>query len=239
MKLLRKDKGFTLIELLLVIVIIGLLLAVIVPRAWRANIDTKYGLVRQNCSELAKFGMDWAEEQLLAQNDNNSTARLTDYLVTLTGAGTASAVSSEWVANGATGTASNWGLADADTTGPGSRVAVVGRRMGSGTGDADPETKVEKIITPDKMPRNPFNGVCVFRSTNLPLTANPIPGAIACGRAPDTTRIGQWMYFGFVFQGTDSTTTTLNNDTSTFYANQGDRTLAGLRNGIFFGRVGY
>ena len=56
---LTKQKGFTLIEILLVVVIIGLMLAVIVPRAWRANIDSKYGLVRQNCSELASFGSQW------------------------------------------------------------------------------------------------------------------------------------------------------------------------------------
>jgi len=49
MKKRINQKGFTLIELLLVVVIIGILLSVIVPRAWRANIDAKYGLVRQNC----------------------------------------------------------------------------------------------------------------------------------------------------------------------------------------------
>ena len=54
----KDNRGFTLIEILLVVVIIGLMLAVIVPRAWRANIDAKYGLVRQNCSELATFDRD-------------------------------------------------------------------------------------------------------------------------------------------------------------------------------------
>ena len=78
----RNNKGFTLIEILLVVVIIGIMLAVIVPRAWRANIDTKYGLVRQNCSELASFGMLWAENQIEG-SDPASEAMMNDYLVSL------------------------------------------------------------------------------------------------------------------------------------------------------------
>lgn len=238
MKVRYKEKGFTLIELLLVVVVIGLMLAVIVPRAWRANIDSKYGLVRQNCSELAKFGSEWAEGQMLAQNDYNSTARLTDYLNSLSGPGGPQVASSEWVASGSGGGNSNWGLSDTDPIGPGSRRTILGRATNAGT-NQPPETKVEKIITPDKMPRNPFNSVAVFRGTNLPGASQPIPGAIACGRAIDDSRDGQWFYFGFVYQGTDSTTGGLGTPNTTFYAQQHDRTLMGLRNGIFFARVGY
>ena len=96
-----KRRGFTLIEILLVIVIIGLMLAVIVPRAWRANVDTKYSLIRQNCAELASFGMQWAEKQLTVQDEVNSTAGLDTYLSTLAGNDTAPSITwpnSTWIA---------------------------------------------------------------------------------------------------------------------------------------------
>ncbi len=84
MKFHKRNRGFTLIEILLVVVIIGIMLAVIVPRAWRANVDSKYNLVRQVGSELASFAMEWAEKQIEAQTDQ-STSTLNSYLVALTG----------------------------------------------------------------------------------------------------------------------------------------------------------
>ena len=62
---MRNEKGFTLIELLLVVLVIGFMLAVIVPRGLRANTDAKYNLVRQNGSELASYANDWIEQQTL------------------------------------------------------------------------------------------------------------------------------------------------------------------------------
>ena len=59
----RSGAGFTLIEFLLVMAIIGLLLAVIVPRAQRARIDAKFAEVRQSGSEIAANIMTWAENQ--------------------------------------------------------------------------------------------------------------------------------------------------------------------------------
>ncbi len=59
----RRASGFTLIEFLLVMAIIGLLVAVIVPRAQRARIDAEFAEVRQSGSEIAANIMTWAETQ--------------------------------------------------------------------------------------------------------------------------------------------------------------------------------
>ncbi len=228
------QRGFTLIELLLVVVIIGLMLAVIVPRAWRANIDTKYGLVRQNCSELSSFAQEWAEQQIHASEEKYSTASIYNYLRSLADGegGTGNNLpASNWIANHRT--ANNW--LDGTITGN-SLLAIRGRRQGSATADAKPECGVEEIIPPEKLPRNPFNGASVFVVANDPLDQNMVvPGALAFGAAEDPIN-NDFAYFAFVFQGTDSTATNLNN-ASSFHAGLHDRTYAGLRNGVFCARV--
>jgi len=72
---MKNEKGFTLIELLLVVLVIGLMLAVIVPRGMRANTDAKYNLVRQNSSELASHANEWIEQQILAQDETSTATR--------------------------------------------------------------------------------------------------------------------------------------------------------------------
>ncbi len=233
------EKGFTLIELLLVVVIIGLMLVVIVPRAWRANIDTKYGLIRQNCSELASFANQWAEEQIEASVEKYTSAAKFHYLYSLANDSGSFSITpnfpmSEWIAR--QGHANNW----IETN---SLIPIAGRCSGnsnSANTNDPPECSVEELIAPEKLPRNPFNGASVFVRANDPADNNMVtPGAIAFGCALDPVGGNNFVYFGFVFQGTDSTSITLgNNDTSSFYAGQESRSITGLRNGVFAARLG-
>jgi len=226
-------KGFTLIELLLVVLIIGFMLAVIVPRGLRANTDAKYNLVRQNGSELAAYGNDWIEQQILAQNEN-STATRADYLDTLVLAFFPT-LTEDWIARTAP-IGSNWNKA-------GAPLPVVGRNMGS-VGNFPPDNSVEAIIEPAKMPRNPFNGASVFLSPNDPSAApGPIPGAIACARASDSSTGGAFDYYSFVFQGTDSTlpgfawVADYHGGMTAGDGAAAGGSLAGVREGVFFTKV--
>ena len=233
---MNNKKGFTLIELLLVIMIIGFMLAVILPRGLRATTDSKYNLVRQNCSELAAYGNDWIEQQILAQ-DASSTATRADYLDTMVSrnGNVAPAQSAAWIADRSD---SNW-----NKTANNGLINVPGRRM-NGVNDSDPENSVEEIIEPGKVLRNPFNGGSIFlRGPNFPRT-RIIPGAIACAYAFDSSTGGTFNYYSFVFQGTDSTAFGGNPRAAGVYNNgfhggMGTRrnNLAGVRQGVFFTKV--
>ena len=67
----RRQTGFTLLEILLVSVIVGALMAVIVPRAFRANQEAKFGQVRQAASEIASYMTQWAQIQAAAQTEGS------------------------------------------------------------------------------------------------------------------------------------------------------------------------
>jgi len=219
---MKNQKGFTLIELLLVVVIIGLMLAVIVPRAWRANIDTKYGLVRQNANELASFGMEWIDHQIMAQDTDALAVR---------------GFYAESLCKGALASGGQAWLPDPQANWAGTRT-ITFRKIDSGSlfGSSSPETNVQGIIAPEKIPRNPFNGASVFASMNDPTQiGSVVPGALALA-AKNETAGGQYVYYAFVFQGTDSTSTTLT-DANAFYAGQDAVTIPGLRNGVFFARL--
>ncbi len=231
--------GFTLIELLLVVVIIGLMLVVIVPRAWRANIDAKYALIRQNCSELASFANQWSEEQIEASVEKYSLATKFHYLYSLADSNGSLQISpdlpsSEWIARRSH--ANNW-------TESNGLISIPGRCSGdsnASTANDPPECSVEAIIAPEKLPRNPFNGASVFVEANDPENSGFVtPGAIAFGCANDPVGGGNFAYFAFIFQGTDATSVNLGpNDTNVVYAGQESQTITGLRNGIFAARLG-
>lgn len=59
--------GFTLIELLLVIMVIGMLLAVILPRAHRATTEARFAMIRQHASEIGSFTTQWAQSKMDAK----------------------------------------------------------------------------------------------------------------------------------------------------------------------------
>ena len=61
------NRGFTLLELLLVIVLSGIILAVVIPRAQRAAHDTKFNQVRQCGAEIAAYMNLWARKQSESQ----------------------------------------------------------------------------------------------------------------------------------------------------------------------------
>ncbi len=222
---LSGKRGFTLIEILLVVVIIGIMLSVIVPRAWRANVDAKYTLVRQSCTELASFAQGWAESQMAAQEEA-STCKIVNYLNSL---------ASKTFVLGLVTDSFTW-LADTDASNwnsTGSPVSISGRNPG-GSGPDTPEKSVEDMIPPEKMPRNPFSGSAVFHSSNYPASADtPIAGAIACGEAVS----GNSQYFGLIWQGTGSNVGGCATDGAEFYAGQ-STSLEGLRNGVFLAQVG-
>lgn len=132
----KTPNGFTIIELLLVITIVGVILAVIIPRAWRTGIEAKYSLVRQSATELGTWGVTWAERNLDSQGTAD-TCVLNDYVFSLAGY---------------TGTG-NWAGTGAIST-PACH------------GSATLTFKVIDIMPPENQPRNPFNGLSYFHATN-------------------------------------------------------------------------
>jgi len=229
---MRNEKGFTLIELLLVVMIIGFMLAIILPRGLRATTDAKYNLTRQNSAELAAFANDWIEQQILAQ-DEDSVATRADYLDTLVARDNTNqgVHTSAWIADS---NFSNW---NTDAFVGGGAIDVIGRNMDNAA-DQAPENAVQKIIEPAKVLRNPFNGADVFnRFANYPST-EIIPGAIACVVAPDSSTGGDFDYYAFIFQGTDSTLFDADPGSADFHGGMtAGGLLPGARQGVFFTKV--
>ena len=225
----QQKAGFTLIEILLVVTIIGIMLAVIVPRAHRATIDAKYNLIRQSATEVASYAIEWAEKGIQSQDSGTSTATIRNYLTSLAGGHHSYYQPSstdnygEWIA-GTRGTwGSNWNL----NTGTTRQVAG---RDGS---NQRPPVAVEALMPSQDIPINPFNGVNFFASPNNPETqGNAVTGALACVGYQQSNG---FVLFSLCFQGTDSTGNASDpaGDAGIFYAGQGagDSVMA-LRSGV-------
>lgn len=224
----RNRKGFTLIEILLVVVIMGIMLAVIVPRAYRANVDSKYNLVRQGASELAGYTRDWAEWCVYSQDERDGST-IKDYydsLLTSPVPASEGTVTTRWVAD--TATTNNFLF-----TGTNGQ-AVAGRTVGF-SGSTTPPGSVKSKIPIIKIPTNPFNGLNIFDPGNFPATLGVIPGALAMGGTVEKSDTAQAQYY-FVYQGTDSTTTGLD-ATTTFFTIMNLSDLQHMRHGVFIDRA--
>ena len=227
-------------NLLLVFSFVMIILAVIVPIGLRMHINAKYGVVRQNCTELASYAKMWAEKSIKAQDEQKSTATLKDYFASLAGlpvpiAG--KAFPGQWIA--VQGGNNNWNLGAKGTVTERTTTPVFGRYI-NGVRDQAPLDTVEDVIPPDKTIINPFTAENVFRAANDPVTQGEgVTGAIAFGGVARSMGRGgttPWIYFAFAFQGTQSTTINLAKDDTTFHEGMGLNSISKLRNGVFLGR---
>jgi len=213
--------GFTLIEILMVAAIIGVMLAVIIPRAFRAQVDTKYSIVRQTAAEMGKWGMTWAERNLEAQaelsaNGTPTTCRLNNYIYSLRGY-----IGDQTSAN-------NWTGAVTLTTNAAWDQGGLTDCRGVMAADLVPMT-VEAIMPEDKKPKNPFNGVSYFEAANDGSVVNA--GVLALVSVAEG---GQYQNYYFVYLGTDSTGPAI------WTAGMGSTltpTLSQARNGVFMARL--
>lgn len=171
-------QGFTFLELLLVIGIIGVIAAVIVPRAIRINTSAKYTIVRQSAAELGKWGMEWAKRNLESQ-DPQATCVLNDYVATLTG----------FVGDP---NQTNWVRVTND----------LNNGCRNNTGGIT--YAVADIIDPEHQPRNPFNGLSYLATSGGNSGSKLTAGLLYLAQYTDQTTNPRTHHYYFLFTGTES-----------------------------------
>ena len=204
-----KSRGFSLLEILLVLGIAGILFAVILPRAWRARSDANYNLVRQAAAELGKWGMEWSERNLEAQ-DEDDTCVLNDYIDSLVGytGGKRDAA-----------TPNNW-FRTINTLIPGCRSA----------GSVNPVNfTVSEIMPQENQPRNPFTGTVYLHANQDGSMVEP--GLLYLAGLEDSDG---FINYYFIFTGADATSAT---DWHAGMGEGIPPTFQGLRNGVFVARL--
>jgi competence protein ComGC len=231
------NECFSLVELLIVTGIIGLMLWVMVPIGLRSRLDASYGVVRQNCTELASYTSQWVQQSIMAQDEQQSSATAADYYGSLAGlshAPPSGPAPGEWLAGIGP---SNW-RQNRDGKNPTQTRVIIGRFM-NGKDSTAPENCVENLIPKDRPILNPFNKISIFDPENFPSPISdggkgPVPGSIAFGGFHEEKE--GWVYFAFVFQGISSIGTLLDGP-DTFLPGMNLQTMEGLQNGIFAARI--
>ena len=140
-KSLKNKKGFSLLEILVVLGIVGILIAVILPRAWRARTDASYSLVRQAAVDLGRWGLEWSERNVDAQAEAD-TCTQNDYVSTLVG-----------YTGGKNGVANNNWFGTTALPANGCRAAAI-------------TFTVVDIMPEENQPRNPFSGLAYLHAAH-------------------------------------------------------------------------
>ena len=207
-KLLQNKKAFSLLEILVVLGIAGILFAVILPRAWRARSDANYSMVRQAAVELGKWGIEWSERNLAAQEEAD-TCSADDYINSLIG-----------YIGGKDGTPAdnNWFGTVNDMT-AGCRAPDTLNKVTFTVAD----------IMPQENPlRNPFTGLTYLHPGHDGSRIEP--GLLYLASIPED---GFNNYY-FIFTGAEATSAT---DWYAGMGDGLPPSFAGVRNGVFVARV--
>jgi len=204
-----RNRGFTLLEILITLAIAGMLLAFLLPTAWRVRHDANYSLVRQAAVELGKWGREWSERNLVAQEEAD-ICKANDYFATLVGY-TGGLDENK--------TANNWfGAINAMTAG--CRAAGTVNKV---------TFTVAEIMPQEDQPRNPFTGHVYLNS--LLDGRKPLPGLLYSAVLKDGDGFNNYY---FLYTASDAASAT---DWYGGMGGGLPPSFAELRNGVFVARL--